>query len=84
MRHIRQLTLPLLRHCALRLRYAGTVTYFDPENMLHKVDYDDGETYRHDLSEAGWRVVGSPLPRVPAARRSTGGNGGVAKSQAET
>ena len=24
---------------------------------LTRIDYDDGETYRHDLSEAAWRVL---------------------------
>jgi len=38
--------------------YPGTISHFDSGHMLHKVDYDDGETYRHDLSEAAWRVVG--------------------------
>eukprot|EP01046_Picozoa_sp_COSAG06_P059765 COSAG06_NODE_12475_length_1376_cov_1.265466_2_plen_113_part_00 len=26
-------------------------------SLLSSLDYDDGETYRHDLSEAAWRLL---------------------------
>jgi hypothetical protein len=29
----------------------------DLVSLLSSLDYDDGETYRHDLSEAAWRLL---------------------------
>lgn len=43
--------------------YAASAGPYDADTNLTRIDYDDGETYRHDLSEAAWRVL---VQRGPA------------------
>jgi hypothetical protein len=37
--------------------YPGTVSAYDGEARLHRVDYEDGESYTHELAEAAWRLA---------------------------